>query len=155
MIIIDYIIRVSMGLYRSYFGNSIRNNPVEEKPIQEKQIQLIQEKQEEDEIPKLIPQEITQDKAIQEEDKMETIIPSLQLPTEIPIEKPKEKPKMKKLIYKDYSTHDGKKIIKLLCEICNLDKSLIKLDCQHILCDDCFETQKIYTRHSCIICASK
>jgi hypothetical protein len=148
MIIIDYIIRFSNGLYRSYLGNSLRNNPVEEKPIQENE--------EEDEIPKLIPQEITEDKAIQEkEDEKETIIPSLTNPSEIPIEKPKEKPKMKKLIYKDYSTHDGKKITKLLCEICNLDKSLIKLDCQHILCDDCFETQKIYTKHSCIICASK
>jgi len=151
MIIIDYIIRVSIGLYRSYFGNSLRNSSVKTPPKEinqeiqeEKPIQEIQE--EEDEIPKIIQIE---------DDDMETIIPSLQLPTEISIEKPKEKPKMKKLIYKDYSTHDGKKIIKLLCEICNLDKSLIKLDCQHILCDDCFETQKIYTRHSCIICASK
>ena len=45
------------------------------------------------------------------------------------------------------------KIKTRLCQICRLLKqSTIQLKCDHIICDVCLETQKLYTTDICILC---
>jgi hypothetical protein len=42
-----------------------------------------------------------------------------------------------------------------ICQLCSQDEYLVTLNCKHIICYGCLETQKLYTMKPCFICEDK
>lgn len=38
------------------------------------------------------------------------------------------------------------------CGLCNQSYEIIKLDCNHIICKGCLETQRLYSYEPCFLC---
>lgn len=38
------------------------------------------------------------------------------------------------------------------CQLCNTQRALTVLECSHVLCSNCKNTQKYYTKKPCFIC---
>ena len=42
---------------------------------------------------------------------------------------------------------------KRFCNLCRMFKTnIIQLKCDHIICENCLETQRLYTTENCILC---
>ena len=42
-----------------------------------------------------------------------------------------------------------------VCQLCSQDEYLVTLNCKHIICYGCLETQKLYTMKPCFVCEDK
>jgi hypothetical protein len=42
-----------------------------------------------------------------------------------------------------------------ICQLCSQKEYLVTLNCKHIICYGCLETQKLYTMKPCFICEDK
>jgi len=42
-----------------------------------------------------------------------------------------------------------------ICQLCSQKEFLVTLNCKHIICYGCLETQKLYTMKPCFICEDK
>ena len=39
------------------------------------------------------------------------------------------------------------------CQICDIKKNVIVLNCNHKICECCIEIQKLYTTNDCFLCS--